>query len=640
MADFKNWFVKNVLEQYNKQLPRAKIDPRNSSPMMSKDEVIELAAEVAKQVIDLSVSIPPLEPEGGDTGNGSEGKSKVNPRETSIKDAIHAFCQRARHAWDERERKLLSEVDETALTTDSETTFHADPSLISAIASAGHLHVELNSSVDTSRDTDSKQRSVGDNDTFAREANSLLMASTIVSNHAMVTSHVFTTAEGSGLMRVFPGKSSCFTIFAKDENGQERTLGGDTFCVSAKECKIKPVVRDRHDGTYFVDYRIPVDVKSNSISISVCLGSKHVRGSPFNIPINHVVHCIFLRAWGEKGGKQGQFQHPGGMALSVDRNNVYVVDRFNHRIQVFHLDGTFVRMWGSNGAGTSEFRNPAAVAVRGNIVCVADTTNHRIQIFRRDGTFVQKWGSRGIGQGQFRNPYGLVITDDTIFVGDCGNHRIQVFDLDGTFIRMWGSNGSGEGQLSYPYGLGVDGDFVYVADRNNHRIQIFRQDGTFVRTWGTYGVGDGQFNSPEAIALGNGVVFVTEYGKHRIQVFHRDGTYVQTLGGTSTSNKAAHGLFTFPTALAVHGNTLYMTEADLNRVQVFSLSSSNGTNNSCSEKRKLSNDPRGHPNTKIKSHDGKSDEETESDEDEDIIDLSQHSRNIENTRPNKIGRHS
>jgi len=40
-----------------------------------------------------------------------------------------------------------------------------------------------------------------------------------------------------------------------------------------------------------------------------------------------------------------------------------VADTFNHRVVVFGLDGTFLRMWSSQGSGRGQFRYPFAVGV-------------------------------------------------------------------------------------------------------------------------------------------------------------------------------------------------------------------------------------------------------------------------------------
>ena len=45
--------------------------------------------------------------------------------------------------------------------------------------------------------------------------------------------------------------------------------------------------------------------------------------------------------------------------------NVYVLDPFNSRVQVFTPDGTFLREWGEAGAGPGQLTTPEGIAVDG-----------------------------------------------------------------------------------------------------------------------------------------------------------------------------------------------------------------------------------------------------------------------------------
>ena len=54
--------------------------------------------------------------------------------------------------------------------------------------------------------------------------------------------------------------------------------------------------------------------------------------------------------------------------------------------------GSFVRQWGSEGSGQGQFHYPHDVAVRKGEVFVSDFSNHRIQVFGVDGSFVRQWG--------------------------------------------------------------------------------------------------------------------------------------------------------------------------------------------------------------------------------------------------------
>lgn len=73
---------------------------------------------------------------------------------------------------------------------------------------------------------------------------------------------------------------------------------------------------------------------------------------------------------------------PVRLAISPDGSMVYVVDHWNHRIQVFTDTGGFLGQWGAAGTAPGQFLNPIGIAVDGlGNVFVADTNNSRMQVF-------------------------------------------------------------------------------------------------------------------------------------------------------------------------------------------------------------------------------------------------------------------
>ena len=61
----------------------------------------------------------------------------------------------------------------------------------------------------------------------------------------------------------------------------------------------------------------------------------------------------------------------------------------------------------------------------------------------KGGTFIKKWGKEGSGNSQFHTPAGVAVDPSgNVFVADSDNNRIQKFTNTGTFIRKWGSQGS------------------------------------------------------------------------------------------------------------------------------------------------------------------------------------------------------
>lgn len=237
---------------------------------------------------------------------------------------------------------------------------------------------------------------------------------------------------------------------------------------------------------------------------------------------------VFLRTFGKPGERVGDLGRP--MNLAIHEGQLYVPEYFNDRIQVFDLVGLSKRIIGKAGNGPGQFDAPGGVAIdnKGRLY-VADFYNHRIQQLNADGTFIRQWGvtgKAGIGAGQFGYPTDVALgTGGTLYVADGYNDRIQAFDAVGNFLHKWGG----------PFGMNIYGPFngwfatvtstatdmagnVYVADFYNHRVQKFSANGTFLTSFGTEGSGPGQISYPIALAIANdGSVFIADYGNNRIQ---------------------------------------------------------------------------------------------------------------------------
>ncbi|NLX49736.1 MAG: carbohydrate-binding protein [Methanospirillum sp.] len=279
---------------------------------------------------------------------------------------------------------------------------------------------------------------------------------------------------------------------------------------------------------------------------------------------------LFERGWGGLGTGTGQFNYTWGIA--VDGNaNVYVADFYNHRIQKFASNGTFLAKWGTYGSGNGQLNHPTSVAVDGTgHVYVADYYNHRIQKFTSTGAFIAKWGGIGSADGQMTFPYGVgVDRAGNVYVADYYNHRVQKFSPTGAFLAKWGSRGTDDGKFQFPCGVAVDSHgTVYVADQYNHRVQVFAPNGTFIAKMGGDGAADGDMHYPTHIAFDAADnVYVCDHGNHRIQKFTPARVFV-TKWGTRGS---AWGEFYSPTSVALDGaGTIYVADTNNNRVQVFS----------------------------------------------------------------------
>jgi DNA-binding beta-propeller fold protein YncE len=198
-------------------------------------------------------------------------------------------------------------------------------------------------------------------------------------------------------------------------------------------------------------------------------------------------------------------------------------------------------MWGSKGSGNGQFSIPYSIGIdsKDNIY-VVDRENHRVQKFDENGTFITKWGNgRGSSDNQFDRPEDIVLSPFGIFVADTGNDRLMKFNSNFEFVDKWGTKGTGDGQFIHPHAIDVDSKGnVYVGQLNEPGVQVFDSNGTFLGKIGTpcqmstgkgcidpdgpgpLELGDGQFSKPEHVSIDTeGNVFVVDRGNQRIQVF-------------------------------------------------------------------------------------------------------------------------
>ena len=98
----------------------------------------------------------------------------------------------------------------------------------------------------------------------------------------------------------------------------------------------------------------------------------------------------YLRSFGRKGNKAGEFQYPKGITFHKN-GNIFVADKNNHRIQIFSGEGEYVGMFGGKGSLDSQLSYPWGLSVDsdGNII-VADAGNKLIKIFSPDGKFLRR----------------------------------------------------------------------------------------------------------------------------------------------------------------------------------------------------------------------------------------------------------
>ncbi|MCA9064199.1 MAG: hypothetical protein KDA96_14110 [Planctomycetaceae bacterium] len=178
-----------------------------------------------------------------------------------------------------------------------------------------------------------------------------------------------------------------------------------------------------------------------------------------------------LRMFGTKGSGPGQFVFPVAVAQD-DAGFLYVGEYGDRqRIQKFTPEGEFVTMFGEHGTGEGQFQRPSAIACDREEVYVLDAFNDRIQVFDRNGAFLRVI-TPGAGSDPLQFPYDLKTGPDGLFyIIENKGGRLTVMEKNGTVRGRFGKPSYANDGFNNPWALAVLSDGrVLVADTGNHRL--------------------------------------------------------------------------------------------------------------------------------------------------------------------------
>ncbi len=166
----------------------------------------------------------------------------------------------------------------------------------------------------------------------------------------------------------------------------------------------------------------------------------------------------------------GPFNRPTGVALGP-KGDIYVSDGYgNCMCHKFTSDGKLILSWGGPGGKPGQFRLPHDLKVDSkDRVWVVDRENHRIQIFDNKGKFLDAWTD-------FIRPTNLAIDEKNkvVYVSEL-SMRVQVLTLEGKLITMWGNTGLKKEEALFlaPHTIAYDshGD-LYVGEVSMTGMQV------------------------------------------------------------------------------------------------------------------------------------------------------------------------
>jgi iron(III) transport system ATP-binding protein len=177
------------------------------------------------------------------------------------------------------------------------------------------------------------------------------------------------------------------------------------------------------------------------------------------------------RTFGTQGNGPGQFVFP--VSIAQDPKGFLYVGEYGdkQRVQKFTMDGEYVTQFGEHGAGDGQFQRPSGMAWHNEEIFVVDAFNNRIQVFSDDGKFLRVFRLPD-KSAPLEYPYDLRVTGaGLVYVIENKTARLTVMRLDGQVVGRYGESGRGLHQFYQPWDLTVltDGR-ILIADTGNHRL--------------------------------------------------------------------------------------------------------------------------------------------------------------------------
>lgn len=147
----------------------------------------------------------------------------------------------------------------------------------------------------------------------------------------------------------------------------------------------------------------------------------------------------FIRRIGEKGKGIGRFDNHLGIAYSIIDDTIWVAGYHNHDIQQFDSNGTPLQQWTGFESGPADFAYMEGVVASRDKIYIADRYNQRIQVFHKEsGQHLFNFGQRGDDpeSDDLEFPRALAIDrEENIYVAEY--RRIKKFTPDGQYLAHY-----------------------------------------------------------------------------------------------------------------------------------------------------------------------------------------------------------
>ncbi len=250
---------------------------------------------------------------------------------------------------------------------------------------------------------------------------------------------------------------------------------------------------DRSDNVWVADKGSDMVVKFNPQGrVAMVFGRKQEASDEDTAPLKHPKPPL--------PAEDGRFRQVTDVAFDP-AGNAYISDGYiNSRVAKVDRNGKWVKSWGERGTKPGEFNTPHSIAAdaKGNLY-VADRGNRRIQVFDGEGTFLREitidvpydakarpaignlpdlakieagGGAKTMMPGA---PWAVCITpgpNQVLYTSDAFPGRVFKLSLDGKVLGVLGESGKQLRQFGWIHEIACPSENVlYVAELLNWRVQ-------------------------------------------------------------------------------------------------------------------------------------------------------------------------
>lgn len=298
--------------------------------------------------------------------------------------------------------------------------------------------------------------------------------------------HIFVFSRGNTTGPAYAAAAARLDEFAPD--GQFiREIGHNLYAWSFAHA----VRVDRDDNIWVADKGSDLVVKFNPEGrVAMVFGRKQEASDEETGPLKHPKPPL--------PPVDGYFRQVTDIAWD-SAGNGYISDGYiNSRIAKVSKDGEWLLSWGENGSGPGQLSQPHSIAVDArDQVYVADRGNRRIQVFDSNGKFLRLFtidvpfdpdakpaiGNKPklpIPEGSLNTfapgaPWAVCITpgpSQFLYVADAYPGRIYKLSLDGKVLGVLGKSGKLLKQFGWVHEIACPSENeLYVAELLNWRIQ-------------------------------------------------------------------------------------------------------------------------------------------------------------------------